>query len=133
MANRFGRNQKRKLTAMMAIAQAGERQAKQEAERARREADTKLAQALREHLAAGKVPLEVEHFLSRERHAFVMHAIFDERRANLHYQHEVSARELQIQRNSEERERLGLYLGRAIADRLAEAYAGRQEGTSRAA
>ena len=133
MANRFGRNQKRKLTAMVLNAQAGARQAKLEAEQARREADVKLAQALREHLAAGVIPIEVEHFLSRESRSIVMHAIFDEHRSNLHYQHEVSPRDLQIQRDSEERERFGQYLGRAIADRLAEAYAGRNEGTSRAA
>jgi len=53
-------------------------------------------------------------------------------RSNLHYQHEVSPKELQLQRDKDERERLGLYLGRAIADRLADAYAGRMEGTSRA-
>jgi hypothetical protein len=133
MANRFGRNQKRKLTAMVLAAEAHAMAAQDKADQVRREADQKLAQALREHLAAGKVPLEVEHFLSREGRGIVMHAIFDARRADLHYQHQVDPRELQLQRDSEERERFGQYLGRAIADRLAEAYAGRSEGTSRAA
>ena len=131
MANRFGRNQKRKLTAKVMAAEARALEAKHRADQVRREADRKLAQALREHLAVGKIPLEVEHFISSAERGIVMHAIFDERRANLHYQHEVSPYDLRIQRDSEERERFGLYLGRAIADRIAEACAGRSEGSSR--
>jgi hypothetical protein len=133
MANRFGRNQKRKLTAMVVEAQARAMEAKGRADQVRRDADQKLAQALREHLAVGRIPLEVEHFMDREQHALTMHVIFDERRSNLHYQHRISPRELELQRDRDERERLGLYIGRAIADRLAEAYAGKMNGTSRAA
>ena len=126
MSKRFGRNQKRKLTAMLLKAQ----DAALHSQRLAWEAKDKLNQALRDQLDVGKIPLEVEHFLDREGRSLVMRAIFDERRSNLHYQHEVSPRELQLQRNDAERERLGLYLGRAIADRLAEAYAGRNSGSS---
>ena len=126
MSKRFGRNQKRKLTAMLLKAQ----DAALHSQRLAWEAKDKLNQALRDQLEVGQIPLEVEHFLDREQRAFVMHAIFDERRLNLHYQHEVSPHELAIQRNDAERERFGQYLGRAIADRLAEAYAGRNSGSS---
>jgi hypothetical protein len=127
MSNRFGRNQKRKLTAMVLHAQ----QAALHAQGLASLAHDRLDRALRDQLEKGTVPLEVEHFLSPEQRSVVMHAIFDERRANLHYQHELSPHDLKIQRDKEERERFGQYLGRAIADRLADAYAGRDKGTSR--
>ena len=94
------------------------------------QAQDKLNEALRDQLAVGKIPLEAEHFLSREGRQIVLRVIFDERRSNLHYQHEVSPRELQLQRDAAERERFGQYLGRAIADRLAEAYAAHKSGSS---
>ena len=127
MGKRFGRNQKRKLTERVMRAQ----EAVLYAQRHAIHANDRLAQIMRDQLSKGTIPLEVEHFLSRERRGIVMHAIFDERRTNLHYQHEISPHELRIQRDSEERERFGLYLGRAIADRIAEAYAGKMEGTIR--
>ena len=126
MARRFGRNQKRKLTDMLLHAH----RAALHAQNIAAEANNRLNEALRDQLTKGTIPLEVEYFLDRKRYTIVMHAIFDERRSNLHYQHEVSLRELQIQRDCDERERFGQYLGRAIADRLAEAYAGRNQGTS---
>ena len=127
MGKRFGRNQKRKLTAMVIHAQ----EAALHAQRHAIHANDRLAQIMRDQLSKGTIPLEVEHFLSRDQRGIVMHAIFDERRTNLHYQQEISPHELLIQRDSEERERFGLYLGRAIADRIAEAYAGKMEGTIR--
>jgi hypothetical protein len=93
----------------------------------------KLAQVLRDQLGKGVIPLEVEHFINPEQRTVIMRAIFDERRANLHYQHAVSPHDLRIQRDREERERFGLYLGRAIADRIADAYAGQQQSSSRRA
>lgn len=129
MARRFGRNQKRKMQAQVLEAQ---REAQRYQMTAHNALD-KMNAVMRDQLSKGTIPLEVEHFLDREGRGIIMHAIFDERRASLHYQHVVSPRELQIQRDSEERERFGLYLGRAIADRLAEAYAGRDRGSSRAA
>ena len=133
MSARFGRNQKRKMQQQVLEAQARAQAAKDKADRAMREADSKLAQAMREHLAAGRIPLEVEHFIDHSERRIIMHAIFDEKRANLHYQHAVTPNELRIERDSQERERFGQYIGRAIADRLAEAYAGREKGNSRAA
>lgn len=130
MAKRFGRNQKRKLTSRVIAAEARALAVKAKADQAMRDADLKLAVALREHLANGRIPLVVEHFLSREGRQLIMRAMLDERRSNLHYQHSVSPRELQLQQDRDERERFGLYLGRAIADRLAEAYAGKAEGRS---
>lgn len=135
MAKRFGRNQKRKMQQEVVAAQKAVERAQKAVERAQSltaKAEDRLQKALREQLSKGTIPLEVEHFLSPEQRAIVMRAIFDERRANLHYQHQVSEREMQIQWDSEERERFGLYLGRAIADRIADAYAGRNEGSSRA-
>lgn len=128
MANRFGRNQKRKMQTQVLEAQ-------REAQRYQMTAHSaldKMNAVMRDQLSRGTIPLEVEHFLDREGRDIVMHVIFDERRANLHYQHKISPSELQIQRDKDERERLGLYLGRAIADQLAEAYAGREKGSSRA-
>ena len=126
MANRFGRNQKRKLTELMTQAQ----RESEKAQRKARDAETMLATVMREQLSKGMIPLEVEHFLSRERYNTVMHIIFDERRANLHYQHELSLNDTKITRDRAERERFGQYLGRAIADKIAEAYAGRYDRTT---
>lgn len=136
MANRFGRNQKRKMQALLERSQEAAIHAQSLASNALDRwagSQEKLAQALRDQLEKGKIPLEVEHFLNPEMRTIVMHAIFDERRANLHYQHAITPNELRIQRDSEERERLGQYLGRAIADRLADACAGKAQSTSRAA
>jgi hypothetical protein len=131
MARRFGRNQKRVMREMLASAEAkiaGNERAAKSRESA---LQAKLATVLRDQLAKGVIPLEVEHFLSADQRNVVMHAIFDERRANLHYQHQLSPKDLMIQRDAEQREAFGLYLGRAIADRIAEAYDGQREGTSR--
>ena len=130
MANRFGRNQKRKLTELMTQAKRESEKAKRESEKAQRkerDAENMLATVMREQLSKGMIPLEVEHFLSRKRYNSVMHVIFDERRANLHYQHELSPNDMRIARDRAERERFGQYLGRAIADKIAEAYAGRYD------
>jgi hypothetical protein len=129
MSKRFGRNQKRKL---METLEAAKRQA-QAAEYRVHSAENKLKDALRDQLAKGVIPLEVEHFLSRDGRNIVIHAIYDERRSNLHYQHEISPREIQLKRDADERDAFAMYLGRAIADRIAEACAGVKEGRSKAA
>lgn len=59
MSARFGRNQKRKMQQQVLEAQARALSAKNKADQTLREADCKLAQALREHLATGRIPLEV--------------------------------------------------------------------------
>jgi hypothetical protein len=133
MARRFGRNQRRKMRTeveSLAFALRAEKHFRAKVDGELREIRSKLATVLRDQLAKGVVPLEVEHFLSRDQHNVIMHAIFDERRSNLHYQHQISPSDLIIKRDAEERDAFGLYLGRAIADRIAEAYAGRNEGTN---
>ena len=127
MGARFGRNQRKKMQQQVITAQ----EAALHAQRTAFDAHDRLERALRDQLRLGKIPIEVEHFLSREDRSVVIHAIFDERRSNLHYQHKVSEKELAIQRDINERERLGQYLGRAIGDRIADAYAGRKDGTSK--
>jgi len=129
MAKRFGRNQKRKLLDILEIAR---REASKAQWRAG-DAEIELKNVLRDQLRKGSIPLEVEHFLSPDSRNLVVHAIYDERRSNLHYQYQISPRELRLQRDTDEREQFAKYLGRAIADRLADAYAGASEGTSKAA
>lgn len=128
MANRFGRNQKRKLQETLAIA----RRETSKAQWRAFDAENKLKDALRDQLSKGMVPLEVEHFLSPDERNIVMRAIYDERRTNLHYNYQASPKELQLKRDADERDRFGIYIGRAIADRLADAIAGAVKGTSRA-
>lgn len=129
MAKRFGRNRKRKL---LEIVETARREASKAQWRAF-DAEEKLKDALRDQLAKGVIPIEVEHFISRDGRNIIMHTIYDERRRNLRYQYEISPRELQLKRDQEEREQFAMYLGRAIADRLADASAGADAGTSRAA
>jgi len=126
MAKRFGRNQKRKLLDVLNKAQHELMHANSRAA----QAETTLQEVLRDQLYKGKIPLEVEHFLSREGRGVVMHAMFDRQRSNLHYQHNICPEELQLRRNKNERERFGMYLGRAIADRIADAYTGAKDGSS---
>jgi hypothetical protein len=136
MAKRFGRNQRRKLRDEIAAVRAETENQRRLCQDARWEAERRaadLAKALRDQLSKGVIPLEDEHFISPEMRSIIMHAIFDERRSDLHYQQELSPNDLRIHRDQEERERLGLYLGRAIADRLADAYAGRDRSSSRRA
>jgi hypothetical protein len=129
MAKRFGRNQRRKLLEELCTARSEASKAQLRAF----DAENKLDESLRDQLRKGKVPLEVEHFLSPDRRNIVMHTIYDERRSNLHYQYQISPKELELQRDKKEREQFAMYLGRAIADRLADSYAGMIEGTSKAA
>ncbi len=129
MAKRFGRNQKRKL---LEVVEAARREASKAQWRAG-DAEIELKNVLRDQLRKGSIPLEVEHFLSPDSRNIVMRAIYDERRSNLHYQYQISPKELELKRDKDEREHFAKYLGRAIADRLADAYAGASQGTSKAA
>lgn len=128
MANRFGRNQKRKLLEVVEAAKRETTKAQYQASMA----ESKLKDALRDQLSKGVIPIEVEHFLSAEKRNIVMRAIYDERRTNLHYNYQMSPDELRLKRNADERDSFGMYIGRAIADRLADAIAGATEGSSRA-
>jgi hypothetical protein len=99
MARRFGRNQRRKMRTeveSLAFALRAEKHFRAKVDGELREIRSKLATVLRDQLAKGVVPLEVEHFLSRDQHNVIMHAIFDERRSNLHYQHQISPSDLII-------------------------------------
>lgn len=129
VSKRFGRNQKRKLLEVVEAARSEASKAQWRAF----DAEKKLKDALQDQLAKGKIPLEVEHFVSHDGRGIIMRAIYDERRRNLHYHYEISPKELQLKRDEKEREQFAMYLGRAIADRLADASAGADEGTSRAA
>lgn len=134
MAKRFGRNQKRKMREEIDMLERRVNGLQFELKGSRKsenETNARLVNIMRDQLAKGTIPLEVEHFLSHERRNIIMHVILDERRANLHCQREISPHELKIQRDSDERERFGQYLGRAIADRIADAYAGQKDGTSK--
>lgn len=123
MAKRYGRNQRRaqreQIASLEAATIALDRRRLREVESERE----KLARVLRHHIAAGSVPVSVEHFIDPREMNLVMHAIYDERRANLHYQHAIGPREAYKMRNDEEREMFGLYLGRMVADALANAIA----------
>jgi len=133
MSKRFGRNQKRKLRQEIDTLERRVRGVQFELAGSRKsenETNARIAKVMRDQLVKGAIPLEVEHFLSRDQRGIILHAIFDEKRRNLHYQHQISANELRLQRDSEERERLGEYLGRAIADSLAEAISGKEDGST---
>lgn len=126
MSNRFGRNQKRKLRASLRACEtalAAERSFAQQSAVRHKE---QIAAVLRHNMESGRVPMTVEHFIDPQAMRTVIHVIMDERRENLHYQHAVSELELTRLRDTEEREMFALYLGRAIADLLADAFAERR-------
>lgn len=123
MSKRFGRNQRRAMREEIAALQLSAERERQNAHHALESERHKLAEVLRHHMRAGTVPVDVEYFIEPREMNLVMHAIYDERRANLHYQHAIGPQEMRRMRDGQEREMFGIYLGRMVADALANAIA----------
>ena len=120
MSSRYGRNKRRRHRERIADLEVQLVRANAQHEREQLRTLEQLNDLLRHHIEAKRVPLVVERFIAPEQRQLLLHTIYDARRANLHYQHPVDLHDRRILEDKQERERFGMYLGRAIADQLAD-------------